>query len=157
MYGRQFPLDKVPTKNLTHILYGFTPICGGDGINDSLKEIEGSFQSLQRACSGREDFKVAIHDPWAALQMPQLGVSEYSDPYKGNFGQLMALKQAQPDLIILPSVGGWTLSDPFYFLGDKIKRDRFVASVKEFLQTWKFLMGLISIGNFLVAKGRILT
>lgn len=142
VYGRKFPVDKIPAQNLTHILYGFTPICGGDGINDSLKEIEGSFQALQRACSGREDFKVAIHDPWAALQMPQSGVSDFGDPYKGNFGQLMALKQAYPDLKILPSVGGWTLSDPFYFFGDKVKRDRFVASVKEFLQTWKFFDGV---------------
>ncbi|EGM70813.1 glycosyl hydrolase family 18 protein [Shewanella sp. HN-41] len=142
VYGRKFPVDKIPAQNLTHILYGFTPICGGDGINDSLKEIEGSFQALQRACSGRADFKVAIHDPWAAVQMPQAGVSDYSDPYKGNFGQLMALKQAHPELKILPSVGGWTLSDPFFFLGDKTKRDTFVASVKEFLQTWKFFDGV---------------
>lgn len=142
VYGRKFPVDKIPAQNLTHILYGFTPICGGNGINDSLKEIEGSFEALQRACAGRADFKVAIHDPWAAVQMPQAGVSDYSDPYKGNFGQLMALKQAYPDLKILPSVGGWTLSDPFYFLGDKTKRDTFVASVKEFLQTWKFFDGV---------------
>ena len=47
----------------------------------------------------------------------------------------MALKQAYPDLKILPSVGGWTLSDPFFFMHDKAKRDVFVASVKEFLQT----------------------
>jgi len=142
VYGRKFAVDKLPAQNLTHILYGFTPICGGDGINDSLKEIDGSFQALQRACNGRADFKVAIHDPWAAVQMPQAGVSDFSDPYKGNFGQLMALKQAYPDLRILPSVGGWTLSDPFYFLGDKTKRDVFVASVKEFLQTWKFFDGV---------------
>ena len=142
VYGRKFSADKIPAQNLTHILYGFTPICGGDGINDSLKQIDGSFQALQRACAGREDFKVAIHDPWAAIQMPQSGVSEYSDPYKGNFGQLMALKQAHPDLKILPSVGGWTLSDPFFFFGDKSKRDTFVASVKEFLQTWKFFDGV---------------
>lgn len=142
VYGRKFPVDKIPAQNLTHILYGFTPICGGDGINDSLKEIEGSFEALQRACSGRGDFKVAIHDPWAAIQIPQAGVSEHSDPYKGNFGQLMALKQAHPDLKILPSVGGWTLSDPFFFFGDKTKRDIFVASVKEFLQTWKFFDGV---------------
>ncbi|MCU7977737.1 glycosyl hydrolase family 18 protein [Shewanella sp. SW36] len=142
VYGRKFPVDKIPAQNLTHILYGFTPICGGDGINDSLKEIEGSFEALQRACSGRDDFKVAIHDPWAAIQIPQAGVSEHSDPYKGNFGQLMALKQAHPDLKILPSVGGWTLSDPFFFFGDKAKRDIFVASVKEFLQTWKFFDGV---------------
>lgn len=142
VYGRKFPVDKMPAQNLTHILYGFTPICGGDGINDSLKEIEGSFQALQRACAGRADFKVAMHDPWAAIQMPQAGVSDFSDPYKGNFGQLMALKQANPDLKILPSVGGWTLSDPFFFFGDKAKRDVFVASVKEFLQTWKFFDGV---------------
>ncbi|MBL0455618.1 glycoside hydrolase [Aeromonas enteropelogenes] len=142
VYGRKFTVDKIPAQNLTHILYGFTPICGGDGLNDSLKEIEGSFQALQRACAGRADFKVAIHDPWAAVQMPQSGLTAHDEPYKGNFGALMALKQAYPDLKILPSVGGWTLSDPFYFLGDKTKRDTFVASVKEFLQTWKFFDGV---------------
>ena len=142
VYGRKFTVDDIPAQNLTHLLYGFTPICGGNGINDSLKEIEGSFEALQRACSGREDFKVAIHDPWAAVQMPQGDLSAYDEPYKGNFGNLMALKQAYPDLKILPSVGGWTLSDPFYFLGDKTKRDTFVASVKEFLQTWKFFDGV---------------
>ena len=153
VYGRKFPVDKIPAQNLTHILYGFTPICGGDGINDSLKEIEGSFQALQRACSGREDFKVAIHDPWAAIQMPQAGVSDYSDPYKGNFGQLMALKQAHPDLKILPSVGGWTLSDPFFFFNDKTKRATFVASVKEFLQTWQFFDGVDIDWEFPGGKG----
>ncbi|PJG57936.1 glycosyl hydrolase family 18 protein [Aeromonas cavernicola] len=142
VYGRKFTVDKIPAQNLTHILYGFTPICGGDGLNDSLKEIEGSFQALQRACAGRADFKVAIHDPWAAVQMPQSGLSAYDEPYKGNFGALMALKQAYPNLKILPSVGGWTLSDPFFFLGDKAKRDTFVASVKEFLKTWKFFDGV---------------
>ncbi|UBO74946.1 glycosyl hydrolase family 18 protein [Aeromonas rivuli] len=142
VYGRKFTVDKVPAQNLTHILYGFTPICGGNGINDSLKEIEGSFEALQRACAGRADFKVAMHDPWAAIQMPQGNLKDFDEPYKGNFGNLMALKQAHPDLKILPSVGGWTLSDPFYFLSDKTKRDTFVASVKEFLQTWKFFDGV---------------
>ncbi|MFN1148400.1 glycosyl hydrolase family 18 protein [Serratia liquefaciens] len=142
VYGRNFTVDKLPAQNLTHLLYGFIPICGGDGINDSLKEIEGSFQALQRSCQGREDFKVSIHDPFAALQKGQKGVTAWDDPYKGNFGQLMALKQARPDLKILPSIGGWTLSDPFFFMGDKVKRDRFVGSVKEFLQTWKFFDGV---------------
>ena len=142
VYGRKFTVDKIPAQNLTHILYGFTPICGGNGINDSLKEISGSFEALQRSCAGREDFKVSIHDPWAAIQMSQGNLSAWDEPYKGNFGNLMALKQARPDLKILPSVGGWTLSDPFYFLGDKTKRDTFVASVKEFLQTWKFFDGV---------------
>lgn len=153
VYPRKFPVDRVPIPNLTHLLYGFIPICGGDGINDSLKEIEGSFQALQRSCSGREDFKVSIHDPWAALQKPQKGLSSWNEPYKGNFGQLMSLKQARPDLKILPSIGGWTLADPFFFFTDKTKRTRFVHSVKEFLQTWKFFDGVDIDWEFPGGKG----
>lgn len=153
VYPRKFPVDRIPIPNLTHLLYGFIPICGGDGINDSLKEIEGSFQALQRSCSGREDFKVSIHDPWAALQKPQRGLSSWNEPYKGNFGQLMSLKQRRPDLKILPSIGGWTLADPFYFFDDQVKRHRFVDSVKEFLQTWKFFDGVDIDWEFPGGKG----
>lgn len=144
VYGREFPVDKIPAANLNHILYGFIPICGGDGINDGLKTVENgnSFAALQRACAGRQDFTVAIHDPWAALQKPQSGVSNWDDPYKGNFGQLMALKKAHPDLKVLPSIGGWTMSDPFYKMNDTAIRARFVASVKDFLKTWKFFDGV---------------
>nr|WRK23364.1 chitinase [Bombyx mori nucleopolyhedrovirus] len=153
VYGRSFPVDKVPLPNLSHLLYGFIPICGGDGINDALKTIPGSFEALQRSCKGREDFKVAIHDPWAAVQKPQKGVSAWNEPYKGNFGQLMAAKLANPHLKILPSIGGWTLSDPFYFMHDVEKRNVFVDSVKEFLQVWKFFDGVDIDWEFPGGKG----
>ena len=144
IYGRNYTVDRMPIDNLTHIIYGFIPICGGDGINDALKTIEdgGSFRALQNACAGREDFKVAIHDPFAALQKGQKGVEAYSEPYKGNFGQLMAVKRANPDIKIVPSIGGWTLTDPFYFMHDVQKRTTFVNSVREFLETWKFFDGV---------------
>lgn len=141
VYDRNFPIDKIPVDNLNHIIYGFIPMCGGDGINDSAKST-GALESLKRACAGRPDYTVAIHDPWGALQMPQKGVTGWDDPYKGTYGQMMALKKAHPGLKILPSIGGWTLSDPFYQLHDKVLRDRFVASVKDFLKTWKFYDGV---------------
>ncbi|MCV5960625.1 glycosyl hydrolase family 18 protein, partial [Escherichia coli] len=47
-----------------------------------------------------------------------------------------------PDLKIIPSIGGWTLSDPFFDFVDKKNRDTFVASVKKFLKTWKFYDGV---------------
>lgn len=140
VYDRGFPVDKIPVDNLNHIIYGFIPMCG-DNINASAAS-SGALESLKRACAGRQDYTVAIHDPWAALQMPQKGVTNWDDPYKGTYGQMMALKKAHPGLKILPSIGGWTLSDPFYQLHDKVLRDRFVGSVKEFLQTWKFYDGV---------------
>ncbi|AAM09130.1 putative chitnase [Mamestra configurata nucleopolyhedrovirus A] len=142
VYPRQFPVDKVPTPNLSHLLYGFVPMCGGEGINDALKSVPGSFEALQRSCAGRADFKVAIHDPWAAIQKPQKGVSAWNEPYKGNFGQLMAAKLANPHLKVLPSIGGWTLSDPFFHMHDKIVRQTFIDSVQEYLETWKFFDGV---------------
>ncbi|AWL12857.1 Chitinase [Saliniradius amylolyticus] len=139
VYGRKFPVDKVPAYNLTHILYGFIPICGP---NDSLKTANSSgHNALLNSCQGQEDFTVTLHDIYAAVNKTESGQT-FGDSYKGNFGQLMALKQAYPDLKIVPSIGGWTLSDPFYYFGDDAKRATFIASVKEFLKTWKFFDGV---------------
>lgn len=140
IYGRDFDVSNIPAKNLTHILYGFIPICGA---NESLKEIENgnSWRALEKACQGSSDYEVVIHDPWAAVQKTLPGINA-SDPIRGTYAQLMALKQRYPDLKILPSVGGWTLSDPFHGFTTKANRDTFVASVKKFLQTWKFYDGV---------------
>jgi len=140
IYGRDFDVTNIPAKNLTHLLYGFIPICGA---NDSLKEIENgnSWRALQTACQGSSDYEVVIHDPWAAVQKALPGIAT-TDPIRGTYAQLMALKQRYPDLKILPSVGGWTLSDPFHGFTNKANRDTFVASMRKFLKTWKFYDGV---------------
>lgn len=138
VYGREYTVDQIPAYNLSHILYGFIPVCGP---NESLRSANPSGHgALERSCEGRPDFSLSIHDLFAAVQKGQKGASTGS--YKGNFGQLMALKQAYPDVKILPSIGGWTLSDPFYFLNDANNRKTFVDSAEEFLRTWKFFDGI---------------
>lgn len=141
IYGRDYTVDNIPAENLTHILYGFIPICGP---NESVKSVGGnSYNALQTACQGVNDFEVVIHDPWAAFQksFPQAG-HEHGSTIKGNYAMLMALKKTYPELKIIPSIGGWTLSDPFFSFTDKVNRDTFVASVKRFLTTWKFYDGV---------------
>ena len=140
IYGRGYDVTQMPADNLTHVLYGFIPICGA---NESLKEIENgnSWRALQKACAGSADYEVVIHDPWAAIQKALPGI-DAKDPIRGTYAQLMALKQRHPDLKILPSVGGWTLSDPFFGFTEKANRDVFVASMKKFLKTWKFYDGI---------------
>ena len=88
IYGRDYTVDNMPVDNLTHILYGFIPICGP---NESVKSVGGnSFNALQTACTGVPDYEVVIHDPWAAYQksFPQAG-HEYSTPIKGNYACLL--------------------------------------------------------------------
>lgn len=139
VYGRNYPVDKIPAYNLTHVLYGFIPICGP---NESLRAANpGGHGILQQSCSGLPDYSVTIHDMFAAVTKTQAGQVS-GDSYRGNFGQLMAMKKAYPDLKILPSVGGWTLSDPFYDLGNAANRATFVNSVETFLRTWKFFDGV---------------
>ena len=140
VYDRDYTVDEIPAYNLTHLLYGFIPLCSSGG-NDSLKTISGSFEALERSCEGRQDYEVAIHDPWAAVQRKQQGHDDRT-PYRGNFGQLMELKKAYPGLKVLPSIGGWTLSDPFYAFGEAANRTRFIDSVEEFLETWKLFDGV---------------
>lgn len=132
-YGRQFPVKKIPAQNLTHILYGFIPICGpNESLN--IEGMQGSYNTLQQSCQGQEDYTVTLHDMGGALG--------YNDQIGGNFGELIALKKGNPNLKILPSIGGWTLSDPFFDLHDATKRATFIKSVKTFLETWKFFDGV---------------
>lgn len=149
IYGRKYFVENIPANNLTHIIYGFIPMCGE---NKSLKDGNAQGWSvLQADCSESEDYELVIHDMGAALWR-QNGTAKamkidgtavgYGEIGMGNFGHLMALKQGNPHLKILPSIGGWTLSDPFFAFTDKAKRDVFVASSKEFLKTWKFFDGI---------------
>ncbi|SGZ01457.1 glycosyl hydrolase family 18 protein [Moritella viscosa] len=151
VYGRKYNVNDIPVNNLTHIIYGFIPICGGTGDNKSLLDPNPSgHQLLKKMCAGLPDYSVVVHDTWAALN------SSYGQPAtrldgkkvgsleigKGTYGGLMALKKANPHIKILPSIGGWTLSDPFFGFTEKANRDVFVASTKEFLKTWKFYDGI---------------
>ncbi|EMD9436702.1 chitinase [Burkholderia cepacia] len=153
VYDRKFNVDNVPVENLTHMLYGFVPICGGANINASLaRDVPNSFRALQQTCAGLPDFSVAIHDTWGEMGMTLPGQTANSK-LKGVLGQMMAAKKRNPDLKILPSIGGWTLSDPFFQLHDPAKRKVFVDSTEQLLRTWKFFDGVDIDWEFPGGKG----
>jgi len=139
VYGRNFHVADIPAQNLTHILYGFIPVCGP---NDSLQAANATgHAALVSQCADKQDYEVTIHDKYAALEKTYPG-DNWDDEIKGNFGQLMRLKAAQPAIKILPSIGGWTLSDPLFDLDNNQNRAVFVNSVIEFLTTYPFFDGV---------------
>ncbi|TAM03571.1 MAG: chitinase, partial [Paraburkholderia sp.] len=153
IYERKFNVDNVPVENLTHLLYGFVPICGGANVNASLaQDMPDSFRTLQSSCAGLPDFSVAIHDIYGemAKSLPGQGMNS---KLKGVLGQMMAAKKRNPDLKILPSIGGWTLSDPFFQMHDAARRKVFVDSVEQLLRTWKFFDGVDIDWEFPGGKG----
>ena len=139
VYGRNYHVMDMPASKLTHILYGFIPVCGP---NQSLQQANASgYSVLVQQCAGKQNYEVVVHDKYAALEKSYPG-DKWDDPIRGNFGQLIKLKQANPHLKIIPSIGGWTLSDPFYSMANSAtNRAVFVNSVVNFLRTYDFFDG----------------
>ena len=98
IYGRAFPVARLQTSGaaarLTHINYAFSDVTAA-GV-------------------------CASADPWADFDVPFTaensvdGVADVSgQPLSGNLNQLAELKRKNPDLRVLISLGGWTLSKNF--------------------------------------------
>lgn len=140
IYGRDFQPADIPAENITHLYYGFIPICGP---NQSLADANPSgYSALQSQCSGKQDYEVVVHDKFAALEKSYPN-DRWDQPVRGTFAQLYRLKQAHPDITILPSVGGWTLSDPLYDIGtDPAARAVFIESMIGFIRQYDFFDGI---------------
>ena len=140
IYGRAFNPADIPAQNLTHIYYGFIPLCGD---NPSLQAAnpEG-YAALNSQCAGKPDYSVVVHDKFAALEKGYPG-DVWDQPIRGIFAELYRLKQAHPHVKILPSVGGWTLSDPLYQVGvNPAARAVFIDSIIDFIRTYDFFDGI---------------
>jgi chitinase len=140
VYGRNYHVNNMPAQNLTHVLYGFIAVCGP---NESLRQANPSGHSiLQNECSDQQDYTVTVYDRFAALEKSYPG-DKWDDPIRGNFGQLAKMKQAHPHIKVLPSIGGWTLSDPFFDLANDAQlRQRFVDSAVQFLVDYPMFDGI---------------
>ncbi len=80
IYGRSYFVHDIPGDKITHINYAFANI-GWDG-------------------------RIAIGDSWADTEKTFDGET-WNQPLRGNFNQLIKLKEKYPHLRTLISVGGW--------------------------------------------------
>jgi len=140
IYGRNYHAYDIPAKNLTHIFYGFIPVCGP---NASLqRDNPQGYSALVSQCRGKADYTVVVHDKFAALEKGYAN-DKWDQPIRGLFAEMYRLKKTNPHLKILPSVGGWTLSDPLYAIGtNPTHRATFVASMVNFIKTYDFFDGI---------------
>ena len=80
IYSRAFFVSDIPAAKITHINYAFAKIAS-DGC-------------------------IALGDPWADVEKSFSGDS-WNQPLRGNFNQLLKLKETHPHLRTLISIGGW--------------------------------------------------
>lgn len=140
IYGRNYHAYDIPAKNLTHLFYGFIPVCGP---NESLRrDNPQGYSALASQCQGKPDYSVVVHDKFAALEKSYPN-DKWDQPIRGIFAEMYRLKKTNPHIKILPSVGGWTLSDPLYTIGNNAQaRATFVASMVSFIKTYDFFDGI---------------
>ena len=142
VYGRNYHVQDIPASNLTHILFGFIAICG-----DNPHASGGAQAAIASECTNKQNYEVTMVDRFANLEKTYPGDTWIDDVssqnYNGNFGQLKKLKQQYPHLKVLPSIGGWTMSTPFYAMAkDANKRTIFVNSAIDFIKKYDFFDGI---------------
>ena len=97
VYDRDYHVKDIQTsgsaEKLTHINYAFGNVQGGKcTVGDGFADYERTY-SAEESVDGEAD--------------------EWDQPLRGNFNQLLKLKEQNPDLKVLWSFGGWTWSGGF--------------------------------------------
>lgn len=111
-YDRNYQIADVPADKLTHLFYAFAKIDGNG--------------------------QVALFDSYAATEKSFPG-DTWDQSLRGNFNQLKKLKQQNPNLKTMISVGGWTLSSGFSDAAlTDASRQKFAQSAISFMTTYGF-------------------
>lgn len=112
IYGRNYNVSDIPADKLNVINYAFANITA--------------------------DGDVVLYDSYAAVEKAFPG-DTWDQPLRGNFNQLIKLKQKYPHLVTMISIGGWTLSGHFSDIAlTEASRDRFAKSAVAFMERYGF-------------------
>lgn len=96
VYARGYEPADIPADKLTHVNYAFLAVNAATG---QLYSID-TYADFQKVFPAKNGLPAQTWDQSAANAA-------------GNFGRLRDVKALHPDLKVLLSVGGWTLSSPF--------------------------------------------
>ncbi|AFH59988.1 glycosyl hydrolase family 18 protein [Paenibacillus caseinilyticus] len=141
VYARNFKVPDIDASKITHINYAFADICwnGRHGNPDP-----SSPNPQTWACADETgninvpNGTIVQGDPWADTGMSYPG-DTWDEPIKGSFKQLIKLKQANPHLKTIISVGGWSWSNRFSDVAaDPAARAVFAKSAVDFLRKYQF-------------------
>ncbi|MFV0634205.1 glycosyl hydrolase family 18 protein [Demequina sp.] len=130
IYGRNYRFSDVQNSgaaaNLTHINYAF-----GNINNQSLtcfmaNKAQGSGPN---GSDGAGDAYADYGKSFSAAESVSGAADKWDQPLAGNFNQILQLKEKNPDLKVMISLGGWTWSKNFSkAAATDASREKFVSS-----------------------------
>lgn len=141
VYERNFKVTDIDASKVTHINYAFADIAwnGIHGNPDPTGPNPNTWPTKdETGIINVPNGTIVIGDPTPAVLDSYPG-DVNSDPIRGNFNQLNKLKQANPQLKTLISVGGWGWSNRFSDVAaDPVTRSVFAKSAVTFIQKYGF-------------------
>lgn len=132
-----YVVKDIPAENLTHIIYAFLSMCGPHtGASAEIQEL------VATQCEGQDPYTAIVVDYKSGLEM-DFGPVKVDVPYKGHFAQLAQLKADHPHIKILPSFGGWTMSEPFHAMAkDPSAMKHFSKTAAALIEEYDFFDGI---------------
>ncbi|WP_018752465.1 glycosyl hydrolase family 18 protein [Paenibacillus sanguinis] len=141
-YARNFNVYDIDASKITHINYAFADIAwdGRHGNPDPTgpNPVTWPTQDEKGQTIHVPNGTIVLGDPWidTGKQFPG---DVWDQPYAGNIHQLNKLKQANPHLKTIISVGGWTWSNRFSDVAaSQVTRETFANSAVDFLRKFNF-------------------
>ncbi|QUL53946.1 chitinase [Paenibacillus tritici] len=140
-YGRAYNVTDIDPAKMNVINYAFADICwnGIHGNPDPTgpNPVTWSCQNEQGQTISVPNGTVVLGDPWIDAQK-SFGDDKWDDPIKGNLKQLWKLKEKNPNLKTMISVGGWTWSNRFSDVAaTAATREVFANSSVDFIRKYK--------------------
>ncbi|OMD17805.1 glycosyl hydrolase family 18 protein [Paenibacillus odorifer] len=140
-YGRAYNVTDIDPTKMNVINYAFADICwnGIHGNPDPTgpNPVTWSCQNEQGQAISVPNGTIVLGDPWIDTGK-SFEDDKWDDPIKGNLKQLWKLKEKNPNLKTLISVGGWTWSNRFSDVAaTAATREVFANSAVDFIRKYK--------------------
>lgn len=140
-YGQAYNVSDMDVTKVTHINYAFADICwnGIHGNSDPTAPTPATWSCQDEVGTiNAPNGTIVLGDPWIDAQKSFPG-DTWDKPIKGNIGQLILKKQANPHLKTIISVGGWSWSNRFSDVAaSAATRETFANSAVDFLRKYQF-------------------
>nr|1ITX_A Chain A, Glycosyl Hydrolase [Niallia circulans] len=141
-YGRNYNVADIDPTKVTHINYAFADICWngihGNPDPSGPNPVTWTCQNEKSQTINVPNGTIVLGDPWIDTGKTFAG-DTWDQPIAGNINQLNKLKQTNPNLKTIISVGGWTWSNRFSDVAaTAATREVFANSAVDFLRKYNF-------------------
>ncbi|NRB39485.1 MAG: hypothetical protein HRU20_13610 [Pseudomonadales bacterium] len=149
-WERAYPSEMIAANNITHLYYAFVGICdyqrnganGNSGLDSEFGVNSRNGKTMKAACG---QALAPNYTETRTADLVQLGLTDKKNDFEISSYDFIAfphhidaikqMKQQAPHLKAMLSIGGWTLSDPFYDMANDANYRRiFVNSVVDFVR-----------------------